>query len=114
MMRGTQNRDGESEELEPTSVLPDKNGVLARVGHLLTAEEVAKHLRVTAEQVRCLIRRGQLKAMNVGTGSKRPLYRITAEALHEFLSARFQDGPAVRLNRVKRHPPTPDRFPDLR
>ena len=82
---------------------------------LLTPGEVAEKLRVTAEQVRVLVRKGQLAAINVGTGAKRPLYRITPQALEEFLSRRWQPGPAVRARRrSSRRPAVPDLFPKLR
>ena len=80
---------------------------------LLTPAEAGKRLKVTAEQVRSLIRKGQLAAINVGTGPKRPLYRITVQALQDFLSRRWQPGPALRRN-VRQPPPVPDHFPDLR
>jgi excisionase family DNA binding protein len=83
-------------------------------GHelLFTPGEVAQQLRVTAEQVRSLIRAGKLVAINVGTGPKRPLYRITPEALEEFLARRAQQvEPVLSMNR--RLPAVPDFFPDL-
>lgn len=82
-------------------------------GQLLTPAEVAAELRVAAEQVRCLIRTGELAAINVGTGPKRPLYRITRESLNEFKSRRFQPGPAIRVRPATRRPPVRDFFPDL-
>jgi excisionase family DNA binding protein len=81
---------------------------------LLTPDEAAKRLRVTAEQVRSLIRKGQLAAVNVGTGPKRPLYRISAKAMDEFLARRWQPGPAVRPKKFRRLPPVRDYFPNLR
>ena len=80
---------------------------------LLTPEETAERLRVSAEQVRCLIRNGQLAAINVGSGKKRPLYRVTAHALNEFLDRRWQSGPAIRQKQFKRPLPVQDFFPDL-
>ena len=81
---------------------------------LLTPEETAERLRVTAEQVRCLIRKGQLSAINVGSGEKRPLYRVTEHALHDFLDRRWQPGPAIRKKQFKRPPPVQDFFPGLK
>ena len=81
---------------------------------LLTPEETAERLRVTAEQVRCLIRKGQLAAINVGSGKKRPLYRITEQALHDFLDRRWQSVPAIRKKQFKRPPPVQDFFPGLK
>jgi excisionase family DNA binding protein len=94
-------------------VLRETGRILAAAGTLLTPGEVAQRLRVTPEQVRCLIRRGQLAAVNVGTGPKRPLYRITPEAVEEFLSGRSrQTAPPRPTNRHL--PVVPDFFPDLR
>jgi excisionase family DNA binding protein len=81
---------------------------------LLTPDEAAALLKVTAEQIRSLIRQGQLSAVNVGSGKKRPLYRITQQALQDFLSRRWQPGRAVRSRRAKPHPPVRDHFPNLR
>ncbi len=83
-------------------------------GKLLTPTEAAQQLRVTPEQVRSLIRQGQLAAVNVGTGAKRPLYRITAEALREFVSCRGRLGPLARSRRPMRRPSVRDHFPDLK
>jgi len=99
---------------------PEANAVETRLPFdltmdgLLTPEEAAKKLKVTAEHVRALIRKGQLAAINVGTGKKRPLYRITQQALRDFLSNRYEPGPALRPRRFKRHPPVEDLFPKLR
>lgn len=81
---------------------------------LLTPEETAERLRVSVEQVRCLIRKGQIAAINVGSGEKRPLYRITEHALHDFLDRRWQPGPTIRKKTFKRPPPVQDFFPDLK
>ena len=81
----------------------------------MTPNDIGKRLRVTAEQVRCLIRKGELAAINVGTGPKRPLYRITPQALDNLLSRRYQPGRSGRPRRAsKRHPLVPDFFADLR
>jgi excisionase family DNA binding protein len=81
---------------------------------LLTPNEVAGRLRVTAEQVRSLIRNGELAAINVGTGLKRPLYRITPQALQQFLGRRWQAGPAVRTKRgATQRQSVPDLFSGL-
>ena len=65
---------------------------------LLTPDEAAIQLKVTSEHIRALIRRGQLSAVNIGTGSKRPLYRITQRALDEFLNPRPKPEPAIALS----------------
>ena len=83
-------------------------------GHLLTPGEVAEYLHVSPEQVRTLIRKGQIAANNVSAGTKRPLYRITQRALDDFLSRRWRPGPAIRKKKFKRLAPAPDFFPHLK
>ena len=81
---------------------------------LLTPIEAATKLKVTAEQIRSLIRQGQLSAVNVGTGTKRPLYRISQQALNDFLCRRWQPGQSTQKKRFKRLAPAPDFFPGLK
>jgi len=81
---------------------------------LLTPNEVAEHLQVTAEQVRSLIRKGQLAACNAGTGKKRPLYRITQQALNDFLLRRWHPSSAIQRKKFKQLAPAPDFFPGLK
>ena len=81
---------------------------------LLTPGEVAEYLQVSPEQVRTLIRKGQIAACNVGAGSKRPLYRITIQALDDFLDHRWRPGSTVLKNKFKRPAPAPDFFPHLK
>jgi hypothetical protein len=81
---------------------------------LLTPNEVAIKLKVTPEQIRSLIRIGQLSAVNVGKGPKRPLYRITQQALNDFLNRRWQPVQAIRKKRFKRLSQVPDFFPNLK
>ncbi|MBN1817658.1 MAG: helix-turn-helix domain-containing protein [Sedimentisphaerales bacterium] len=81
---------------------------------LLTPHEVALRLRVTSEQIRSLIRRGQLAAVNVGAGKKRPLYRVTPAALDTFLEKRCQCSKAHSNKEFRRLAPAPDFFPDLK
>jgi excisionase family DNA binding protein len=88
--------------------------VTGKDGRLLTPNEVAEHLQVTAEQVRVLIRRGQLSAVNAGTGTKRPLYRITQEALEAFLNFRRQPVSKTQRKKFRQLAPTPDFFPGLK
>jgi excisionase family DNA binding protein len=83
-------------------------------GNMLTPDEVAEQLRITAEQVRNLIRKGRISAINVGTGSKRPLYRISPKALDEFLINGCQSIQPVQRKKFTRLPPVPDFFPDLK
>jgi excisionase family DNA binding protein len=83
-------------------------------GNLLTPAEVAEKLRVTPEQVRSLIRKGRIPATNVGTGPKRPLYRITQKAFDEFLGQKGQPRQPMQKKKFTRLPPAPDFFPDLK
>ena len=95
---------------QPADSWPSRS---ASFGELLTPKDVARRLRVTDEQVRALIRKGELAAINVGTGSKRPLYRITGQALRDFLSRRWQPGRAAPRKHRRSLPVVPDFFPDL-
>ena len=81
---------------------------------LLTPNEVSDILKVTSEQVRNLVRQGQISAINVGTGKKRPLYRITQRALNDFLHRRWQPGPQIQKKKFKRLVQVQDFFPDLK
>ena len=81
---------------------------------LLTPNEASIILKVTSEQVRNLIRRGQISAINVGTGKKRPLYRITHRALNDFLNARYKPGPEIQNKKSKRLDLVRDFFPGLK
>ena len=81
---------------------------------LLTPNEASIRLKVTPEQVRSLIRQGQISAINIGTGTKRPLYRITQQALADFLNRRRQPGPVIHKKKFKRLAPAPDFFPHLK
>jgi len=81
---------------------------------LLTPDDVAAQLQVTSEQVRSLIRKRQLTAINISVGKKRPLYRITSKALAIFLDQRCQPSGPAQSRHFRRPDPTPDFFPDLR
>lgn len=81
---------------------------------VLTPDEAAAELKVTSEHVRSLIRKGQLSAFNVGTGMKRPLYRITQQSFDDFLTRRHQPNTTKRHTRFKQLPPVPDFFPELK
>lgn len=81
---------------------------------LLTPNDVASKLKVTTEQVRSLIRKGQLSAVNVGTGTKRPLYRISQQALNDFLNYKQKPNSVIQKKRFKQLAPTLDFFPGLK
>jgi excisionase family DNA binding protein len=53
---------------------------------LLTAAESAERLKLKPETVRGLVRRGELRAIRLGSGPKPPL-RIRSEELERFLTA---------------------------
>lgn len=57
----------------------------------LSVKDVAKALGVRVEVVRKLIRKGDLKASNIGSSAK-PLYRIRQSALEGFLDERLVTG----------------------
>lgn len=86
----------------------------SRNTYYLTPDEVASRLRVTSEQVRSLIRKGILRAINVGAGGKRPLYRISSEALQDFINRDCTPSSPVVKRRTRKPAFTPDFFPDLK
>ncbi|MFK4765459.1 helix-turn-helix domain-containing protein [Desulfobaculum sp. SPO524] len=57
------------------------------MGKTLTVRQVAERLECRPEYVRGLIRRGELRASNLGT-AERPRYRIRAISLEAFLDER--------------------------
>ena len=81
---------------------------------LLTPGDVAIRLNVTAEQVRSLIRSGRLRAVNVGTGKKRPLYRLSDKAVDEFIKNGSTNKERKGYRAIRRLPRIPDFFPELR
>ena len=97
---------------------PNRNetgqGANSNVTPLLTPSDVAAQLKVTAEQVRSLIRSGRLLAINVGSGKKRPLYRVSKEALDEFIKAGSQTTTSRNKRTARQVARVPDFFPDLR
>lgn len=56
-------------------------------GVTLKVKDVAAALGIRVEVVRRLIRRGELRASNIGTAAK-PMYRIRQSALDNFLDER--------------------------
>lgn len=53
---------------------------------LLDLDEVAEHLGVSTQHVRNLINAKQLRAVNVGVGTKRYRLKVTESELSRFLS----------------------------
>ena len=102
--------------LEPTQTEDNQTeqSINFRHDELMTPNDVAIKLKVTAEQVRSLIRNRQLYAINVGTGMKRPFYRIPQQSLNDFLNNRQQPAQALRKKRFKQLSKVPDFFPKLK
>ena len=95
---------------EESGPLPAKS---RRDEALLTPSEAAQYLKVSAEQIRSLIRRGLLPAVNISAGTMRALYRIKREALDDFLSDRSSGVKPSRTRRFKPRPPVRDFFAQL-
>ena len=66
----------------------------------LTPPEIAKLLRVSNEKVYGWIRRGDLRAVNLGNKS-RPRFRIAREHFDSFLESRTVQPPPPRQRRQK-------------
>ena len=102
------------EDEQPKSHSGSEHKQPSSYDQILTVKEVSAQLKVSSEQVRTLIRKGQLSAVNVGSGKKRPLYRITSEALETFIELGQQSNPLIFHRSSKRLPPAPDFFPHLK
>ncbi len=92
----------------------DKQHLFSGSDSLMTVDEASSRLKVSSEQVRNLIRQGHLSAINVGIGTKRPLYRITSEALEIFIHSRRHSTDHRPKRKSKQLAPTPDFFPHLK
>ena len=68
-----------------------------------TVQQIAKRLGISKlDVIYQLIRKGELKAVNVGVESiTRPTWRISQEALDDFLAAR-QSRPPIKATRSRR------------
>lgn len=60
----------------------------------LTPTEIAKLLRVSPDTIHGWIRRAELRAVNVGSGTTRARYRVSRESLDDFLQLREVQPPA--------------------
>ncbi len=89
-------------------------GTSTNVTSMLTPGDVAARLNVTTEQVRSLIRTGRLRAINVGTGNKRPLYRLSAEVVEDFIRHGSCNRTPPTKRRAKQLGRVPDFFPRLK
>jgi excisionase family DNA binding protein len=68
----------------------------------LSTREIAQQLAVKPERVITWIRRGQLRAVNVGDGSVKPRFRIAPADLQVFLLARTVQPPTPTPRRRRR------------
>ena len=72
----------------------------AAVDPLLTPQDVAEELKVTAETVRGWIRRGLLRPIDLGEAGRRPSIRVRRSELERFLESRTRkSGTARRRDR---------------
>lgn len=55
---------------------------------VLSLQDIAKHFRVSRNRVALWIRTGQLQAVKIAGGTKRPRFRIRAADLERFMVAR--------------------------
>lgn len=108
-------KDLDTNSDSPVPEKPEASSLFAlrNIAPLLTPAEVAEDLRVSAEHVRCLIRSGELSAIDISAGSKRPLYRIRREALAEFMKHEARPRQPSVPSRSIRRQPVPDLFPDV-
>jgi hypothetical protein len=70
----------------------------------LTPPQVAEQYRVDPHRVIHWIRSGQLRAINLGDGNKRPRYRISPADLAAFEASRSVQPPAPRVRRRWKDP----------
>lgn len=68
----------------------------------LTPPEYAKRLGVDPERVRAWIRKGTLRAVNVGDGTRRSRFRISPDAIREFEEKRSGKEPEAPPRRKPR------------
>jgi len=68
----------------------------------LLVAEVADRLRCCCERVLRLIRAGELRAINTGTGARRPRWIVTESDLEDFENRRANAPAALKLERAPR------------
>lgn len=68
----------------------------------LTVAQAADHLGIGEDAIIGHIRAGRLRAANVGLGTRRPRWRITAEALDAFVESRTSTPMPVKRPQRKR------------
>jgi excisionase family DNA binding protein len=87
-----------------TDAPPEAVPTPKRDSELLTIDEAAEYLNLTADQVRAFIADGELRYINVGRGKKRPRMRFTKADLNEFIERRARrDAPCQSTNTSGRH-----------
>jgi excisionase family DNA binding protein len=74
----------------------------------LTVQAAAQSLGVSESQVLALIRRGDLRAVNIGIGRQRARWRITIEDLDRFAAERTARPPAETSRRRRAQKQTAD------
>ena len=67
----------------------------------LTPPQVAERLGVDGHKILSWIRAGELRAVDVGDGARRPRYRVAESDLATFLAGRSA-GPEPKITRVRR------------
>ena len=77
---------------------------VASPSRYVTPPEIAKRYGVDVHKVIGWIRRGELHAINVGDGVKRPRYRISPADLAAFETSRSVQPPAPRVRRRRADP----------
>jgi excisionase family DNA binding protein len=65
----------------------------------LTVADAADRLNISEDAVLAHIRSHRLLAVNVGLGERRPRWRITDEAISQFLEARTAQKPSEQKSR---------------
>lgn len=83
--------------------------IACAVSPYMAPPAVAKRLGVAPEKVIGWIRSGKLKAVNVGDGIVRPRYRVSPDALDDFLRSR-DASPAPKPARRRRQDPNVIKF----
>jgi excisionase family DNA binding protein len=90
--------------------MPDRAGLATpEVARGLTVREAARYLRVGPDRLRAMVRRGELKAVNVGT-VRRPRLVVLLHHLAEF-EQRHSAAEPPKPPRRRRRPATVDYYP---
>jgi excisionase family DNA binding protein len=80
----------------------------ATAERMITPPEIAERLAVDVHKILQLIRCGELPAVNLASrGSTRPRFRVSPEALTEFLKRRTVRPPVPRNKRPRAAEPVP-------